>query len=127
MALFVFINVLIIVFILASTAGWIISWLSHLSMSKDYGVGYGYGDFKTFKKYFDAVPNKTVDTCYHISIEGTDKSLKYPTQLMRIHANYFRFEGKNMMFINPIEYIRVSWFCYRYVAENKKKKLLHKF
>ena len=93
----------------------LVSWSTHISMTKNYTLASGWGNYKKFKKYFEAI-EWDYDESFKRSLFSSGTASEY-------HADILKFNGNGMIINNPISYLLVRVYVYKYIDKNFKTKI----
>ncbi|WP_431785821.1 hypothetical protein [Paenibacillus lactis] len=105
--LIIFLIILIVVLVLM-----IISWAVHISMTSDGSNKSGWADYSTFRRWFDSYEWET-DNDFKGSLWNRKMNCKY-------HAGIIKFEGIGMKINNPLSYLLVASYVWRYTKRMGK-------
>lgn len=92
----------------------IITWIVHVSLTREGRKDYGYATFSKFKEQFDKYewfPHDAGDSFGAIS----------STEDTKFRYGIIEFEGKRMVMNNPVCWIRANVYARKYIKNNFKE------
>lgn len=106
-----FITILLITIPFFSVIMLLVSWLTHIDMTKGDSSKQGWANYKTFKEYFNRYEWEDSDI-FKGSYWNRKLDCKY-------HASIIKFEGVGMLINNPINYLLVNNYVRKYPPKKK--------
>lgn len=124
--LLIFILSCLVVILLVALFVSLISWFIHLSMSSGENKIKGIGSYRKFKTEFKKAPVVWISESGGFYAQDVwnfslDKNKNYRDPFYehyRIFASIYKFDGKIMIFSNPITYAMVVLFLFKYKIMN---------
>lgn len=88
----------------------IVDWIIHISQTKCFSKHYGYGSFKDFRKQFQKY-NWSNDNVFRYGLWDRENKCEF-------HASIVKFNDIGMILKNPIDWLLVRIFVFKYVKNN---------